>query len=432
MDNLYLKPETKGRIGKRYSGLCVAVLMCCVITGCISLPRNPVPIDEMPVAEIPNLKNIRVEGLYGQINQEHIQADLVNSWSSDKPDNYCAGPADQERMHCILVVSGGGGFGAFGAGILNGWTASGNRPNFKIVTGISTGSLIAPFAFLGPDYDEQVKDAFTTIKGGSDILIFRGLIKILFSESLADSKPLADIIAGFVDEEFLAKIAREHERGKRLFVGTTNMDSQRFVAWNMGAIATNASPQAMQLFRDVLLASASIPVAFPPVMIRVETPSGTYDEMHADGGTETQFFFPGDVFDLPAVVQKLEAKGDADRIIPGNFRVYVIRNARFTPEPEQVQRNIGKIAGRAVSTMIQAMGQSDLHCIFAVTQARGMDFNYVEVPPDFIWQSDDEFDQSEMNRLFDIGFAMASGGDFWDKKPLGTFASNLQRLDKGR
>jgi hypothetical protein len=366
------------------------------------------------------------------VNQELIQDDLVNSWSADKPDNYCAGPDDPERMHCVLVLSGGGGFGSFGAGILNGWTASGTRPDFKIVTGISTGALIAPFAFLGPDYDEPVKDAFTTIEGGSDILIFRGLIKILFSESLADSKPLSELIAGFVDEEFLAKIALEHERGKRLFVGTTNMDSQRFVAWNMGAIAAHANPQALQLFRGVLLASASIPVAFPPVMIRVETPSGTFDEMHADGGTETQFFFPGDVFDLPAVVQQLEAEGASARFIPGNFRVYVIRNSRFTPEPKQVQRNIGTIAGRAVSTMIQAMGQSDLHRIFAVTQARGVDFNYVEVPPDFVWQSDDEFDQSEMNRLFDIGFAMASDGNFWDKRPLGTFASNLQRLDAGR
>jgi hypothetical protein len=432
MSDFRHKPGTKARIGKRYSGLCVAVLMSFMVTACTNLPRTPVPVDEISVAEIPNLKNVRVEGLYGQVNQELIQDDLVNSWSADKPDNYCAGPDDPERMHCVLVLSGGGGFGSFGAGILNGWTASGTRPDFKIVTGISTGALIAPFAFLGPDYDEPVKDAFTTIEGGSDILIFRGLIKILFSESLADSKPLSELIAGFVDEEFLAKIALEHERGKRLFVGTTNMDSQRFVAWNMGAIAAHANPQALQLFRDVLLASASIPVAFPPVMIRVETPSGTFDEMHADGGTETQFFFPGDVFDLPAVVQQLEAEGASARFIPGNFRVYVIRNSRFTPEPKQVQRNIGTIAGRAVSTMIQAMGQSDLHRIFAVTQARGVDFNYIEVPPDFIWQSDDEFDQSEMNRLFDIGFAMASGGNFWDKRPLGTFASNLQRLDTGR
>ena len=148
MINLSLKPETDERIGKRYSGLCVAVLMCCVITGCTNLPRNPVPVDEMPVAEIPNLQNIRSEGLYGQLVQDQFQEDLVNSWSSDKPDNYCAGPADRQRMHCVLVVSGGGGFGSFGAGILNGWTASGTRPNFKIVTGISTGSLIAPFAFL--------------------------------------------------------------------------------------------------------------------------------------------------------------------------------------------------------------------------------------------------------------------------------------------
>ena len=372
---------------------------------------------------------MRTLALYGQKRQEPLEADLVKSWAANKPDNYCAGPDGAERVHCILVVSGGGGFGAFGAGILNGWTASRKRPDFKIVTGISTGGLIAPFAFLGAQYDGQLKRAFTKIKGGADILVFRGLLNMIFNESAGDSKPLSNLIAKFVDEKFLLAIAREHRRGRRLYIGTTHMDAQRFVAWNMGAIATRGTLEALDLFRSVLLASASVPGLFPPVMIRVKTPSGNFDEMHADGGVQTQFFYPGDMVSLPEILRQLNAKRLGSRVIPGNFRLFVIRNARFTADPKQVERNLGDISGRAISTMIQAMGQSDLYRLFAVAKARGVDFNYVEVPQKFVWKSEDEFDQKEMNRLFDLGRRIASKPGFWKKVPPGAFAKNIERLD---
>ena len=398
------------------------------MAACTSLPRNPVPLGEIADARIPQFEDVRTVGFYGQKRQMVFEADLVTSWAQDKPDQYCAGPDEDERVHCILVISGGGGFGAFGAGILKGWTVSGKRPNFKIVTGISTGALIAPFAFLGAEFDEQLKKAFTTIKGGSDILRIRGLIRILYSESLGDSKPLADLIAKYIDEAMLAAIAREHRRGKRLYIGTTHMDTQRFVAWNMGAIAIRATPEALKLFRSVVLASASVPGLFPPVMIPVKTPSGFFDEMHSDGGTETQFFFPGDIVSLPSILEKLNATRYSERVIPGNFRLFIIRNARFRADPKQVERNVGEISGRAISTMIQAMGQSDLYRLFAVAKARGVDFNNIEVPPEFVWQSEDEFDQKEMNRLFDFGYGIASKGGFWNKSPPGAFIENIERI----
>jgi hypothetical protein len=406
-----------------------AIVLCFLMGACTSLPRNPLPLGEMADAQIPQFDDVRTVGFYGQARQEAFEADLVKSWAPDKPDHYCGGSDDAARVHCILVVSGGGGFGSFGAGILNGWTASGKRPNFKMVTGISTGGLIAPFAFLGSEYDGELKKAFTTIKGGADILIIRGFLKILFSESVGESKPLSNLIAKFVDEKFLAAIAREHQRGRRLYIGTTHMDAQRFVAWNMGAIASRGTPEALSLFRSVLLASASVPGLFPPVMIPVKTASGTFDEMHADGGVETQFFFPGDIISFPTVIEKLNANRQGRRVIPGNFRLFVIRNARFTADPKQVQRNLGEISGRAISTMIQAMGQSDLYRLFAVAKARGVDFNYVEVPPDFVWQSEDEFDQKEMNRLFDLGRRISLKPGFWKKAPPGAFAQNIERLD---
>jgi hypothetical protein len=370
-----------------------------------------------------------VVGLYGKSPRKFFEKDLVSSWATDNPTNYCAGPNDPQRTHCVLVISGGGGFGAFGAGILNGWSELGKRPNFKIVTGISTGALIAPFAFLGPAYDQKLKEAFTTIKGTSDILMIRGMLRVLFNESLGDPEPFSKLIARYVDADLLAAVAREHKRGKRLYVGTTNMDAQNFVAWNMGAIASRATPKALKLFRSVLIASASVPAIFPPVMIQVETPSGVFDEMHVDGGVETQFFYPGDIVSLASILTSLNSSRSTKGVTPGNFRLFIIRNARFSPEPKQVERNLGKISGRAVASMIQAMGQSDLYRLFAAAKARNADFNYIEIPADFTWRSDDEFDQKEMNRLFEIGRSIASTTGFWKKVPSGLFTKNIERLN---
>ena len=389
-----------------------ALMVIAVVAGCGSLPRTPVPVDRMLDAQIPGMPGIRS---FGMKHSPAFQANLVQSIQAEREDVYCTMP-DGTPGYCVLALSGGGATGAFGAGFLNGWSASGSRPPFKLVTGISTGALIAPFAFLGPDYDPQLKEAFTTIES-ENIFIFRGLLKALASESFAKTAPLADLIERYIDKEMLQAVAAAHAAGRRLFVGTTNLDAQRFLIWNMGAIAASEHSNALKLFRDVVLASASIPAVFPPVMIEVEVDGHQYDEMHADGGTVTQVFFYGNVVDFKAARESAKAAGSPTAATGG--RVYVIRNAQVRPERKQVERSLVSITPRTLSTMVKAMAFSDLNRIYGKSWARGIDFNYVAVPDDFVWQGEEEFDRAEMNRLYEIGYRLGKSGDAWSKTPPG-------------
>ena len=400
--------------------LIVSVLLGAVLgaTGCTTLPRNPVPVDHLESAEIIGMPDhARALGLApsAPMKRDFAQA-MVDGGREQGCDTRNGNP-----VFCVLIISGGGGYGAYGAGLMNGWTASGTRPAFKIVTGISTGSLIAPFAFLGPDWDVKLKNVFTTINGDADIVEERSLFGVLTSDSLTDTAPFRAAIARWVDENMLADVAREHQSGRRLYVGTTNMDAQRFTVWNMGAIASSGHPKALETFRKVLLASASVPIVMPPVFFDVEVNGEVYDEMHADGGVQSQFFVPLDVVDLPAAIAEAQANGFPYTPSP---RMFVIRNAKFTPEPLAVDRNIVDIAARTVSSMIQAMGRSDLYQIFAIARVRGSDFHYTEVPPDFIWGADQEFDRAEMNRLYNIGYERGLTDSAWSDVPPGLFAKN--------
>ena len=158
------------------------------------------------------------------------------------------------------------------------------RPSFKLVTGVSTGALTAPFAFLGPAYDEKLKQVYTTITT-KDIFRLRSLLAILLRpDAIALNDPLAKLTAEIVDEKMLKDVATEHLKGRRLFISTTALDAQRPVVWNMGAISASGHPNALGLFRDIMIASAAIPVAFPPIYIKVEAYGQRFDEMHVDGG----------------------------------------------------------------------------------------------------------------------------------------------------
>jgi hypothetical protein len=168
----------------------------------------------------------------------------------------------------LLAISGGGDNGAFGAGVLVGWSESRTRPSFKIVTGISTGALIAPLAFAGPEYDPLLAEMYTTIDQ-TNIFEKRPIVAGLLSDALADSRPLQNLIAKYVDANLMARIAEESRRGRALVIITTNLDAGVPVIWNIGAIAESERPEAIDLIRKILLASASIPGFFPPVMFDV-------------------------------------------------------------------------------------------------------------------------------------------------------------------
>ena len=305
----------------------------------------------------------------------------------------------------FLAISGGGDNGAYGAGFLNGWTASGTRPEFKVVTGVSTGALIAPFAFLGPKYDYVIKRVYTETSQ-KDIFKKRGIVKGIFGDSMADSRPLANVISSYVTPELLREIAAEYGKGRILLVGTANLDSLEPVIWNMTAIAASKDPNAISLFSSVLLASASIPGAFPPVMIDVNVGGKRYQEMHVDGGTMAQVFL------YPPSISVSNA--------PQRKRVlYIIRNARLDPDWASVERRTLNIATRAIGSLTRTQGVGDLYRIYATSQRDGIDFNLTYIPPTFNTPHNEEFDTAYMRSLFDVGFQAGKGAREWQKYPPG-------------
>jgi len=305
---------------------------------------------------------------------------------------------------CFLAISGGGDKGAFGAGLLVGWTERGDRPEFKLVTGISTGALIAPFAFLGSNYDDTLRILYTGV-GQKDIVEPRWLLTAIFDESLGNTSPLFGLISEYVTDAMLSEIAREYAKGRLLFIGTTDLDAQRPVIWNIGAIAASGRPGAVELVRRILLASAAIPGAFPPVMIDVDVDGVPHQEMHVDGGAIAQtFLYP------PTLTTGIDLRsGPLVRV----RRAYVIRNARLDPEWALVDRRVFSIAGRAIATMIQYSGQNDLYRLQTTALRDGIDFNLAYIGPDFTMEHTAEFDQPYMRALFEYGREQMRGGTAW-------------------
>lgn len=317
-----------------------------------------------------------------------------------------------------LAISGGGDNGAYGAGFLNGWTAAGTRPEFKVVTGVSTGALIAPFAFLGPKYDHVLEQVYTTTSP-DDIFIRRGLLHGIFSDAMADTRPLADLIALHVTRQVLDEIGAEYEKGRVLLVGTANLDTLEPVVWNMTAIAASKDPNAPKLFRDILLASAAIPGIFPPVMIDVDVAGMHYQEMHVDGGTTAQVFFYPPAADLTQL-----ATAKRKRML------YIIRNARMDADWASVERRTMPIVSRAVASLTRTQGIGDLYRIFATTERDGIDFNLTFIPQSFNTPHTEEFDTHYMRELYETGKRIAESGYQWEKYPPGFTPGNVsgQRL----
>jgi predicted patatin/cPLA2 family phospholipase len=377
-----------------------------MLAACTSIERHPVPIDAMDRAVIPGMPNVRD---WADEPSEHFQKDLIESVRDAKA---AGGPEPGSRTMNALVLSGGGSNGAFGAGFLKGWTQSGTRPEFKLVTGISTGALIAPYAFLGTDHDEDLEHAFTTVTT-KDVYKIRSPFTVLRKDSLARTDPLAARLDEVITDDMLRAIAAEHRRGRRLFVGTTNLDAQRLVVWNMGAIAASGRPGSLDLFRKVLLASASIPVAFPPVYIEVEADGTRYDEMHVDGGVVSELFLWGAMVDIADARSELQVEPE----LRVHASIYIIRNSQIDAEPVQVDPNLVDIASRSMVTLLKAVAIGDLARIWERAEETGVKFNYVGIPPEHAETPAGSFEPADMRRLFELGRSMALSGQPWRKEP---------------
>ena len=384
--------------------LCVVMLL----QGCAGLERHSaVPAIYTRDAVVPGLTDVRYR-LY--VDKETLLKEGIDSYWREVAHWESQGQQGPLPPANFLAISGGGDNGAFGAGLLNAWSETGTRPEFKLVTGVSTGALIAPFAFLGPKYDSQLRKFYTTLTP-DDIMEIRSPLAAVTSDALADNKPLWRLVEKEIGEDLLAAIAGEYQKGRLLLIATVDLDSRQSILWNMTKIAASTSPKALRLFHSILIASSAIPGAFPPVMIDVEVDGKQYQEMHVDGGTVSQVF----VYPPSLHVKETSQKYHVSR----ERKAYIIRNARLDPEWAEVERRTMSIVGRAISSLIQSQGIGDIYRIYTTAQRDGVDFNLAYIPESFHFPHQEEFDTDYMRALFETGYDLAKNGYPWEKTPPG-------------
>lgn len=383
----------------------VAVTLLVIVSGCATLtPRNVLPESLVDEAELVGMPGIR---LWGDASAREIDAVLASAQSRG---DLVRITAEHPKVFNMLAISGGAEDGAFGAGLLAGWGAAGTRPRFHYVTGVSAGALIAPFAFLGAKGDKPLREMFTRY-GQSDILTANVLPGLFGGSAVADSAPLTRLIEMYVDARFLKEIADERRKGRLLLIGTTNIDAQRPVMWDMGRIAMSNHREALSLFRKVLLASASVPGAFPPVRFKVRADGRTYEEMHVDGGITQQVFLAPNGLAFKELDRRFGASATR--------RLYIIRNGKITPEWEAVEERVLPIAQRSISTLIKSQGIGDLYRMHATARRDGIDYNLAAIPADFNAKSNGPFDRTYMIALFALGEKQGRNGYRWLKAPPG-------------
>jgi hypothetical protein len=383
----------------------IALLVLMLLAGCaLPVRQPPVPRTETEHATVlGGLPNAR---FWADTQVPEMAQEAFRALERERQHHGLAGQADRLPLANFLAVSGGSDNGAFGAGLLIGWTAAGDRPEFKLVTGVSTGALTAPFAFLGPAYDAQLMEVYTAI-GPADIFSRRGYLAIPFEDAMTDTSPLFRLVSRHANERMLADIAREYAKGRLLLIGTTNLDVMRPVIWNIGAIAASGHPGALDLFRRILVASAAVPAVFPPVLIDVEVGGRRFQEMHVDGGAVAQLFlYP------PGVTAGRDLRRGP---LARERRAYVIRNARLDPEWAEVDRRIFTIAGRAITSMIHYSGNNDIIRLQTTTARDGVDFNLAFIGEDFTVEHTENFDTRYMRALFDYAYQQARSGYHWSK-----------------
>lgn len=391
-----MKPHLIQRAARRPE---FSVLLSLLVITCGCTMRRPVPealIDSVSLPHLPG--DIRT---WGDRRSESLQRSLQESFAQSQR----AYP-DREPMD-ILSISSGGLQGAYAAGVLCGWSDHGTRPVFRVVTGVSIGAIIAPFAFLGSDFDHRLRDL---ARHATQQNIYR--LRWLSTESLTDNAPLARFIGRYYDREVLDAIAAEHAKGRRLFVATTNLDANRPVIWDMGAIASSRSPEALRLFRQVIVASAASPVIFPPTYIQVEQDGRTYDEMHVDGAVTAQIMLYGQAL----TAQEVRPAPNSEQ---QHGTYYVILNRKLGAACDPVEPSMRAIAIRSISRLMQDQGVGDLWQAYAACQRDGLDFRLAAIPDDEALPAEPRIDTQIQTRLFDRGYAMGRGGYPWADQPPG-------------
>jgi hypothetical protein len=384
-----------------HGALCLATI---ALGGCGSIDR--LPAVKIAQAQKSNLLDIPDARFYPH------DTDRINAIAL-KASQRRAKSRNAARPLRFLVVSGGGDDGAFGAGLLVGWSERGDRPQFDVVTGVSTGALTAPFAFLGRDYDATLKHIYWDSRPG-DIFVSRAIVTVLTTDGLADSAPLRKMIDGYVDATMMERLAAAYREGRLLLVLTTNLDQGRPAIWNIGAIAESGHPKARELIVDVLLASASIPAIFPPVMIDVNIDGQRFQEMHVDGGTVAQAFMYPSSFSLRRFANRTPRPGPRS-----GHSVHIIRNGRFARPEANIERQMVAIAKEALATMTTSSGVNDTYRMYLIAQRDGVSYNLTSIDDDFTVPYKGPFDRDYMRALFDYGSNKIRERSVWQNFPPG-------------
>lgn len=382
-------------------GLAGVLLACMMGAGCASLDRLPAP---EPMSG-------ESSSAYRGIADARLALDadpaLVRRMWLGAETRRAAATGGRPGPSHMLALSGGGADGAFGAGLLAGWTASGKRPHFEFVTGVSTGALIAPFAFLGPAYDAQLRTLYTSLSD-AEVAVQRPLLALLSADSLAETAPLARLIEANFTADMMQAIGQEHGKGRVLLVATTDLDLGRPMIWNIGAIAASGHRDALALIRRILLASASIPGLFPPVLFDSDMPGR--QELHVDGGVTNQLFLYATTVPLSSAPPHVRSR---TRV------AWIIRNGRFAEARAETARGLLPIARRSISTLIAANAAGDTYRAFVLLRRDGIAYNLAAIPDSFAVQARTPFDRDYMAALFDLGFNEGRSGRIWRTTPPG-------------
>jgi hypothetical protein len=381
----------------------VSFLAALSMAACTTVPRHPAPTTMAglmaPVGFPSTVRFLGIDQRYQAAHGEEIQKRVRAAMG--------AGPLN------ILAISGGGSGGAFGAGALIGLDRRGERPPFAVVTGVSTGALLAPFAFLGPDWDQQLTEAYTS--GGSEHLLQSRSFGFLFRSSIYKGQPLLDLVNHFVTDALIQAVARESAKGRLLLVATTYLEKGETVIWDMGAIATQGGEAARTLFRDVLVASASIPGLFPPILIHVESSGVSYDEMHVDGGTTVPFFFAPEIAEIMPIA--------FDELRGANL--YVLINGQLIAPQKMTADKTVAILKQSFAAQMNHSSRTALELSAAFAQLHGMNFRFSRIPSEYPFQGPLNLNSASMQALFTYAAGCAEQGHFWT-----TIEQALARLEK--
>ena len=382
------------RVGRRPSVAWLIVsALSFLVAGCASLPRTPYGVADAPSARVLNLTELR-----------RYADEPASTFRQDRHQAVLRGP------RTYLALSGGGADGAYGAGVLNGWTEAGTRPSFSIVSGVSTGALIAPFAFLGPGHDATLRDLYTSGVAES-LLDAPSAFNAIFGAGLFGNKRLRELVANYIDANFVEAVASEYAKGRLLLIVTTNLDSQRTAIWDMGKIASLRTPEALNLFRDVLAASATLPVVCPPMLVTAEANGRIFQEMHVDGGVTAP------VLTLPEAFLLRDAKFANTGDKAGDLQLYILVNNKIEPEFQLVANSTIEIAARSSSTIVKTQTRSILYSTYDFARRNKFGFNLTYIEGRMPAATTSGFDTAYMRGLFQYGYERARSGQAWSKSP---------------